>query len=79
MANNYDKIPAVKFSIDVDYFNQLFETARRLAHNGMPEAIEEANKEYQRAVALSKAFIKNAGAREKRSCTRLRAHSSWTW
>ncbi|TAR46778.1 phage tail protein, partial [Lactiplantibacillus plantarum] len=37
MANNYDKIPAVAFSIDVDYFNQLFETARGLARNGMPE------------------------------------------
>lgn len=71
MANNYDKIPAVTFSIDVDYFNQLFETARGLAHNGMPEAMEEANKEYQRAIALSKAFIKNAGAREQEAAQGL--------
>ncbi|MGA3475148.1 phage tail protein [Lactiplantibacillus plantarum] len=71
MANNYEQIPAVKFSIDVDYFNQLFETARRLAHNGMPEALEEANNEYRRAVALSKAFIKNAGAREQEAAQGL--------
>ncbi|VDH11700.1 prophage P2a protein 43 [Lactiplantibacillus plantarum] len=71
MANNYDKIPVVTFSIDVDYFNQLFETARGLARNGMPEAMEEANKEYRRAVALSKAFIKNAGAREQEAAQGL--------
>lgn len=71
MANNYDQIPVVTFSIDVDYFNQLFETARGLAHNGMPEALEEANKEYRRAVALSKAFIKNAGAREQEAAQGL--------
>ncbi|KYK51263.1 phage tail protein [Lactiplantibacillus plantarum] len=71
MTNNYDKIPAVTFSIDVDYFKQLFETARGLARNGMPEALEEANKEYHRAVVLSKVFIKNAGVREQEAAQGL--------
>ena len=64
MPNNYDEIPRVNFSVNTQEFERLRAKAQLLASMGMPEALAEFNREYARAKAASKIFIRNAGAEE---------------
>lgn len=64
MPNNYDEIPRVNFEVRMQQFEKLRMVAERLAQMGMPEAMAEYNREYARAKAASKIFIRNAGAEE---------------
>ena len=45
MANNYDELPRVNFEVDMGNFEQARATAQALAAMGMPEALEEFNRE----------------------------------
>lgn len=64
MPSNYDELPRVEFSVDMGNFAQARATAQRLAAMGVPGAMEEFNREFTRAKAASKIFIRNAGAEE---------------
>jgi hypothetical protein len=73
MANNYDELPRVNFEVDMGNFEQARATAQALAAMGMPEALEEVNREYARAKAASKIFIRNAAAQEVEAASDLEA------
>ncbi|KRM83295.1 hypothetical protein FC35_GL000917 [Limosilactobacillus coleohominis DSM 14060] len=64
MANNYDKLPRVEFSVDMGNFEQAKAAAQALEEAGMTGAMAEFEREYQRALAGSKAFIRKAAADE---------------
>lgn len=64
MPNNYDEVPRVEFSVDMGDFNNVKQVAAMLASLGIPEGTLEFEREYARAKAASKIFIRNAGAEE---------------
>lgn len=64
MPNNYDEVPRVEFSVDMGDFNNVKQAAAILASLGIPEGTREFEREYARAKAASKIFIRNAGAEE---------------
>ena len=64
MANNYDELPRVDFGVDMGNFEQAKAAAQALEEAGMPGAIAEFEREYQRALVGSKAFIRKAAADE---------------
>lgn len=65
MANDsFEKLPSVEFSVEDGDFIKVKAAAEQLASLGMPEAMEEYNREYARAKAATKVFIRNAGAQE---------------
>lgn len=64
MPNNYDELPRVNFSVGLGNFRQAKAVAEHLAALGMPEALQEFEREYTRAKAASRIFIRNAGADE---------------
>lgn len=57
-------LPVVSFSVDTSGLEQMKQVAQSMASNGFDEAVGIANATEQKAQALSKAFIKNAGAKE---------------
>lgn len=64
MANNYDKLPRVEYSVDMGNFEQAKAAAQALEEAGMPGAMAEFEREYHRALVGSKAFIRKAAADE---------------
>lgn len=63
-TDSFKNLPAVQFSVDDGDFAKVKATAQRLAEMGMPEALQEYEREYRRAQAASKIFIRNAAAEE---------------
>lgn len=59
-----DNIPVVKFSVDMQGIEKMKQVAALMASNGFEEAVGVANATETKAKALSKAFIRNAGAKE---------------
>lgn len=64
MPNNLDEVPRVSFSVDMGDFNNARQVASLLASLGIPEAQREFEREFRRAKAASKIFIRNAAAEE---------------
>lgn len=64
MANNYDKLPRVEYSVDMGNFEQAKAAAQALEEAGMTGAMAEFEREYHRALVDSKAFIRKAAADE---------------
>lgn len=64
MPNNYDKLPSVEFGVDMRRLARARAAAETMARLGMPEAMQEYERERARALAASKIFIRNAGAEE---------------
>lgn len=64
MANNYDKLPRVEYSVDMGNFEQAKAAAQALEEAGMQGAMAEFEREYHRALVGSKAFIRKAAADE---------------
>lgn len=64
MLNNYDKLPSVEFGVDMKQLARVRAAAEAMARLGMPDAMEEYNRERARALAASKIFIRNAAADE---------------
>lgn len=62
--DSYENLPRVNFAVDMRAFEQARATAQRLAQLGMPEAMEEFNREFIRSKAASKIFIRNIAAQE---------------
>lgn len=62
--DSYENLPRVNFSVSTKEFELLRAEAQALARMGMPEAMAEFNREYARAKAASKIFIRNAAAEE---------------
>lgn len=62
--DSYENLPRVNFSVNTSDFERARAVAQTLARMGMPEAMDEFNREYARAKAASKIFIRNAAAEE---------------
>lgn len=62
--DSYENLPRVNFSVNTSDFERARAVAQNLARMGMPEAMDEFNREYARAKAASKIFIRNAAAEE---------------
>lgn len=71
MANNYNELPRVNFSVDMGNFEEARRAAQALEEAGMPGAMAEFEREYERAIIGSKAFIRKAGADEVEEAAKI--------
>ena len=69
--DSYEKLSRVEFSVDMGNFEQAKMAAQQMEALGVPGAMAEYEREFRRAKAASKIFIRNAGAEEVEAASDL--------